>query len=142
MQNLKLPCKVQPANAGLKVLRWQRTIKSKGGLKKMELTAIEIIPDRSIGSDGEVGLNLYGARYLLDKFLLIFNRKGAAKPDCLFEILQMDVNKACEFLKSNCGANAERVTQDPVLRQKIGQTLAAMQMMIHVYLDEQMAKAS
>lgn len=108
----------------------------------MELTAKKIIPERSVASDDEVGLNLYGARYLLDKFLLIFSRNGEANQDCLFEILKMDLDKACDFLKSNCGAKAESALLDPALRQKIGQTLAAMQMMIHVYLEEQMANAS
>lgn len=110
----------------------------------MKLTAKQIIPDVSIVSDGEVGLNLYGARYMLEKFLLKFNRNGVAGQECLYEILEMDLDQARAFLKSDAGANTDgtsltdSASLDPAMFEKAGQTLAALQMMIHAYLNEEM----
>ncbi|MGD9367386.1 MAG: hypothetical protein PVH87_16930 [Desulfobacteraceae bacterium] len=104
----------------------------------MKQTVKEIIPDMSFASDGELGLNLYGARYMLEKFLLKFNRKGVANRECLYEILEMDLDQARAFLRNDTGSNTDRASLDPAIWEKAGQTLAALQMMIHAYLNEQM----
>lgn len=108
----------------------------------MTLTAKEIIPDMSFVSDGEVGLNLYGARYMLEKFLRIFSRKGVVNQDCLYEILEMDLDQAREFLIGDSSTNADSALPDPAICEKAGQTLAALQMMIHAYLNEQIVNSS
>ena len=108
----------------------------------MKLTAKEIIPDMSFASDGEVDLNLYGARYMLEKFLGIFGSKGMVNQDCLFEILEMDLDQARDFLIGDAGTNADRAVPDPAVCEKVGQTLATLQMMIHVYLNEQIVHSS
>lgn len=108
----------------------------------MTLTVKEIIPDMSFASDGEVGLNLYGARYMLEKFFGIFSSKGLVNQDCLYEILEMDLDQAREFLSGDSSTNADTASLDPAVFEKAGQTLAALQMMIHVYLNEQRANSS
>lgn len=107
----------------------------------MNLTAKNIIPDMSFASDGEVGLNLNGARYMLDKFFCRFSRAGVVNMDCLYEILQMDLDLAREFLKDDSSTNDDRDLLNPVVCDEAGQTLATLQMMIHAYLSEQMVAA-
>jgi hypothetical protein len=108
----------------------------------MELTAKEIISDMLSASNGEVGLKLYGARYMLEKFFHIFRRKGVADLDCLYEILSMDIDQARDFLASDSNTNNERASLDPAICEKAGQTLAVLQMVIHIYLSEQIANSS
>jgi hypothetical protein len=103
----------------------------------MELTAKEIISDMLSASNGEVGLKLYGARYMLEKFFCIFSRKGEVNQDCLYEILEMDLDQARAFLIDDSGTNADRALPEPAVYEKAGQALAALQMMIHAYLNEQ-----
>ncbi len=102
----------------------------------MKLTAEEIIPDMLFASDGEVDLNLCGARYMLDKFLRIFSRAGKVNRDCLHKILQMDLEQAREFFKDDTNADD---SINPVLSDEADSILATVQMMVQAYLSEQMA---
>lgn len=104
----------------------------------MSLTANEIIPDITLTLYADMGLNLLGARHMLDKFLRVFGRTGEADQFCLFDILQMDIDEAREFLKEDSRAYDD----DPTSTDENGQILAALQMMIHGYLSEQMVSAA
>ncbi len=108
----------------------------------MKLTAKEIIPDMSFASDGEVAMNLYGARYMLDKFLLLFSRADVVNRDCLYEILQMDLDQAREFLKDDTNTDDSIYFLNPVLSDEADHVFATMQMMLHAYLSEQMVLAA
>jgi hypothetical protein len=108
----------------------------------MGLTVKETISDMLSASDSEVGLKLYGARYMLERFFHIFRRKGLADQDCLYEILSMDIDQARKFLTCDSNINSERASLDPAICEKAGQTLAVLQMVIHIYLSEQIANSS
>ena len=107
-----------------------------GGLKNMKLTVEKIIPDMLLAQDSESSLNLYGARYLLGMFLRIFSRTGEVNQDCLYEILQMDLDQAGEFLKEDSGTKHDSALLNTVPCDNVGPTLATLQMMIHAYLSE------
>jgi len=104
----------------------------------MNITASDIIPDRILTEDDEVGFNLYGARCLLDKFLYKFSRTGDVNPNCLYEILDMDLEQARTFLQGHAGAGKDCIALDTAAYSELSQILAALQMMIHSYLNDPM----
>lgn len=102
----------------------------------MKLTAQEILPDAMFKSYADTGLNLYGARDMLEKFFRIFERQGELDWHCLLDILQMDLTQAGELLKDDSSAGDDRTAPNPAAGDGTGQILGALQMMLHAYLSE------
>jgi len=107
----------------------------------MTFTAKEIIPDRLLTSDMEIGQNLYSARHILDNFLHVLSRTGEVNVGGLYEILEMDLDQARDFLKDHPNTNNARYLLNPVVYNKAGHLLFTMQMMLRAYLSEQVALA-
>ena len=104
----------------------------------MKITANEIIPDILLTTDSEVGLNLSGARYLLHNFLKEVSRTNEVNPDCLYEILNMNLEQAKMLIDGDTNAIAGCTPLNTAAGGDIGHVLASLQLMIHSYLIDHM----